>query len=642
MALKKLSNSPNQVTKEIRYLNKSFSEFRQSLIDFSKVYFPNTYNDFNSASPGTMFIELAAYVGDVLSYYMDTQFKENLIQYAEEFDNIISIAQSLGYKPKPSTASSTEIEIYQLCPATTVATGYAPDERYMLRLKENMILTAPQYNTQFRTTQIVNFSDPADREIVVSQVDAFNKPLTYLIRKKIKVLSGRIKTLSQVVGAPQRFTTITLPEDNVLGVIKVEDDNGFVWNEVDFLAQDLVFEDVFNAQPAAEDESVAPVYTLNIRRTPRRFVTRYDADFRLSLQFGSGVTDDSDSLINLEPSKIANDEYQTNLASTSLDPSDFLSSNSYGLSPSNTELVITYVVGGGIESNVPSNSITDITTMEVLNDISQFSPAERGLYQDIVSSLVITNPTAAIGGRGSDSVNEIRENAIAFFNAQNRLVTPEDYVVRCFSMPPKYGGVAKAFVIRDEQINEVLRNTNALAPVGGEFVDDRVSPNVVNLYVLGYNKDKKLTKLNAQVKENLKKYLETYRILTDEIRILDGFVVNIGVNFKVIIYKNFNLNEVMARCIDTIKDFFDIDKWKIGQPIIINDLLTELAGVEGVQSVASLKIYNKYSFKDGADYNDYIYDIDSATQDGIIYPSLDPMCWELRFPNTDIIGAGVQ
>jgi hypothetical protein len=381
---------------------------------------------------------------------------------------------------------------------------------------------------------------------------------------------------------------------------------------------------------------------MRIRRTPRRFVTRYDDEFNLELQFGSGVLDDSDALINLDPYKIASSEYQTNLASTSLDPSDFLSSRSYGLAPANLQMVIRYVTGGGLSSNVPSNSITKISTVAVLNDRNAFVGAEQILFDEIVQSLAANNAEPALGGKDADSVEEIRQNALAFFNAQNRTVTKQDYAVRAYAMPPKFGSAAKIFVTSDDQLNEILRTNQQQAPNGGTFVTNGAQQNIVNLYVLGYNQNKKLVRLNMDIKKNLRTYIDQYRILTDEVRIFDAFVVNIGVNFKVIVYNGYNVNDVLTRCIEAIANFFDIEKWQINQPIILNDLYLEIAQVEGVQTVKNVEIVNKYQYRDGADYEDFLYDVNAATMDGIIYPSLDPCIFEVRYPERDIVGSATQ
>lgn len=646
MSDQKLDRSfvPNK--KDINYLNKNFPQYRRSLIDFAKVYFPDTYNDFNESSPGMMFIEMSAYVGDVLSYYMDTQFRENLMQYAEEEDNVIAIAQSMGFRPKPTTASKTDLDVYQIVPALDVMGGYEPDPDYLLRIAPGMIVSAPQFSVQFRTIELVDFASPVGREITVHSTDGMGNPKTYLVRKRTRVVSGVVRTFTQAFEAPRKFSRITLPEQNAVEVISVRDGRGFRWHQVDFLAQDLVFEDVINTAGSGNGES--PFYVIRPRRTPRRFVTRYNSNFQLELMFGSGVSDVDTETVEFSPEKLVSSEYEGNLASTSIDPSDFLNNKTYGLAPSNTTLEVTYSVGGGIDSNVPSNSITKIDTVDIMNDRSAFeSTSEQELYDDIVGSLAVVNPMPATGGKDGDTIEEIRQNALAFFNSQNRLVTAEDYQSRCFAMPGKYGGVAKVFVARDEQINSILRKENDLAPylIGdeeAEFVDNNVAPNIVNLYVLGYDNRTKLTRLNKHIKKNLRTYLENYRILTDEIRILDGFVINIAVDFRIVVYRGYNMNEVLARAMDSVREFFDVSRWKINQPIVLNDLQLEISKVEGVQNVDRLKILNRYSFRDGADYENYLYDIDAATENGIVYPSLDPSIFELRYPDKDIIASAIQ
>jgi hypothetical protein len=643
MAIRKLDRSFVPNTKEIRYLNKTWSQYRQSLIDFAKVYYPNTYADFNESSPGMMFIEMMAYVGDVLGYYIDTQFRENLIQYAEESDNIIGIAQSLGFKPKPATAAYTMLDIYQLCPANDELNNFEVDERYLLKLAPNTIVSSTEYGgITFRTITETNFADPTDREITIYAVNAWNQPLTYLVRKRVKVVAGNIKTYTATFGAPEKFSKLTLPDDDVLEIVSVIDSNGFKWFEVDYLAQDLILTEKENTNPTIAGQSVPPTYIIKVTRTPRRFVTRYDDEFRLELHFGSGVVEDTDSTIDLSPSKIATDEYENSLASTSLDPSDFLSSRSYGLAPANLEMIVTYSTGGGLATNVPSNSINKVNTFEVLNDRSVFSTVENSLFDEVVSSLAVNNSDPATGGKDRDSVEEIRQNALAFFNSQNRLVNSKDYAVRVYAMPAKFGSVAKAFVAQDAQINGVIEANSTAVPEDGRFVVDNIGQNVVNLYVLGYDRFKRLTTLNQQVKSNLRSYLDQYRMLTDEIRILDAFVVNIGIDFKIVVFKSYNLNEVLARAIDAVKDFFNIDRWQINQPIIIADLYNTIASIDGVQSVTHVRVVNKYQFEHGADYNDYIYDIDAATVNGIIYPSLDPCIFEIKYPDNDIVGTAVQ
>ena len=664
--VQKLTKSFVPISKEIRYLNKTFPEFRQSLIDFSKAYFPNTHTDFNETSPGMMFIEMAAFVGDVLSYYIDSQFRENLVNFAEEDESIISIAQAFGFSPKPATAAFTVADLFQLVPATPSGSNFEPDSRFYLKIAPNSVFQRSEEfgSVDFRNVEEVDFSTnpvASPRKITVFSIDGNNNPLTYLVRKKVKLEAGTIKTITRTFTDPIRFSKIQLPDESILGIIEIVDSNGNIWSEVDYLAADIVIEDKDNNTPVtAEEQSLPPAKNIKFIRTPRRFITRYNSDFLLEVFFGSGVLNDEDELITLDSSKIASDEFQTRLGSTSLDPSDFLSSSTFGLSPANTTLTITYVVGGGLESNVPAGSINKIRQIDVINDRDVFSDAELPLFDDTVRSVVINNPEPATGGKGQDSVEEIRQSTLAFFNSQNRLVTAADFKVRVHAMPPRFGGIAKAFVIQDDQLTAVENSRIAdiiTSPTGEENGLEQVdadndmlvvnggNPKVINIYVLGFDEDKRLRTLNSQVKQNLRKYLSQFKMMTDEIQILDAFVVNIGVTFKIVAFKNQNVNVVLANAIDAIKEFFDIDNFDINQSIILNDLFLTVAAVEGVQSVVKLEVDNKYEFRDGSNYESFRYDIMGNAFDeenGIIFPSLDPMIWEIRFPDSDIVGSVVQ
>lgn len=660
--IQKLTKDFAPTSKEVRFLNKTFPEFRQSLIDFAKVYYPDTYTDFNEASPGMMFIEMAAFVGDVLSYYIDNQFRESLVNFAEEEESIISIAQAFGFRPKPATAAFTIADIFQLVPAQESGSNFAPDSRFFLKIAANSVFQRSEDfgAVDFRNIEEVDFSvntPESEQKITVFSVDTNNSPLTYLIRKRVRLEAGTIKTITRTFTDPVRFSKLELSEENILGIISIEDSNGNMWSEVDFLAADVIIQNKDNIRPiSGSSVSIPPAKIIKFQRTPRRFITRYNSDFKLEIIFGSGVLDDQDELISLDSSKIASAEFQTRLGSTSLDPADFLSSSTFGLAPSNTTLTITYVVGGGIESNVPANTINKVRQIDVVNDRDVFTSVEQPLFDNTIKSLAINNPDPATGGKGRDTIEEIRQSTLAFYNSQNRLVTPADYKVRVHAMPPRFGGIAKSFVIQDDQlaaventrIGNIVTGAPRLNPVDPELdqlVVNEGNPRLVNVYVLGFDENKRLRTLNLQVKQNLKKYLSQFKMLTDQIQIIDAFVVNIAIEFKIVVFKNHNVNIVLATTIDAVKDFFDISRWDINQPIILNELRLTVGGVEGVQSVTDLEIVNRYAFRDGGDYESFRYDIKGNALDeknGIVFPSLDPMIFEVRFPDSDIIGSAIQ
>jgi hypothetical protein len=646
--------------KNVNYLSKNFGEFRQNLIEFAKAYYPNTYTDFNEASPGMMFIEMASYVGDVLSFYIDNQFKENMLLFAKERQNVLAISQALGYKPRLTATSTVEATILQMVPALGTSFNYEPDSKFFLKIGKNSKFSSNTLPSQvFRSIEDVNFADPVGRSIRVLSRDVSNIPTMYVVSKPIKLLSAEVKTATFTFGSAQKFSKIELQESNVIAIQSVIDSDGFDWSEVDYLGQDLIIEDVdvttradtgFLSSGVLPTGSLPPTKLAVFRRKGRRFTTRINSNLKLELLFGSGTTDSNYEAFTINSTDIANTKYNQTISNNSLDPSDFINSDTFGLAPANTTLTVTYLVGGGVQSNVPSNSIINVDIVNVQNNANEYAPNEQNLFNTVVSSVSINNEEPARGGGDIETVEEIRQNALAFFNAQNRVVTDKDYIVRSLALPSQFGKLSKVFVVRDEQINAIGKQDPATLTVNNdvnpfndrEFVVDPVSPNSVNLYVLGFNDQKKLATLNTLVKKNLAKYLEQYRMLTDDVKILDAFVVNIAVEFNIVVYRNYNMNDVLARCIDAISQFFDITQWQINQPIIMNDLRLTIGSVDGVQTVSNVIITNKYRFKDGRDYFEYRYPIDEAIVDDVIYPSLDPAIFELRYPETDIIGHARQ
>lgn len=632
---------PRPNVKQINYVAKTFTDFRQNLIDFARAYYPNTYSDFNETSPGMMFIEMASYIGDVLSFYIDNQFKENLLAYAEQQENVISIAQFLGYKPKLTSPATTTATIYQLAPATIVNGSYVPDSKYLVKISKGSTVTTSttgQQQITFRLAEDVDFSDITVSDYIVNTFNAGN-PATFIVTKPANLIAAEEKTTTFSFGAPQRFTSVTIPDTNVIGIENITDSDGNRWYEVDYLAQDIIMDD---ATVTANNESGAlPSARLRLRKVPRRFVTRISRDNRMELVFGSGTDNAAEVNTTLDSRQVANSQYgntiESALGNVAINNVNFLNSNAYGISPFNTTLTVKYLVGGGVNSNTPSNTINQVSSVTTLNDTTGYTPAELTAFNAAVQSITINNDLPATGGGAGESIDEIRENALAFFNAQNRVVTVEDYSVRSYSLPAKYGKIAKAYAVRDEQINRILAVNNERT-----YVDNPVRPNAINLYTLGYDTNGNLSTLNTIVKDNLARYLDQFRMLTDDINILDAFIINIGVQFDISVLRNYNVNDVLARSIGTVQDFFRTDKWSINEPIILADLSYNIGLVEGVQTVRDVKIFNKYQFKDGTGYQNYRYDIDEATINGVIYPSLDPSIFELKYPQTDIIGNATQ
>ena len=283
-------------------------------------------------------------------------------------------------------------------------------------------------------------------------------------------------------------------------------------------------------------------------------------------------------------------------------------------------MTIKYTKGYGLTGNVVATDISKVDSKTITYKPS--STLISGTKTTVDNSLEVTNLEAATGGMGAESIEQIRQNAMGYFQAQNRVVTKEDYVVRSLSMPSKFGTIAKAYIASDEQMLE------------GEISAD--NPLAVNLYVLTYNRNKKLTTVSSAGKENLKTYLSQYRMLTDAINIKDGYIVNIGIDFDITVLPGNNTNAVLVQCINVLKQMFAIDKYSFSSAIYKKDIYLALANVKGVQSVVNVNVYNKFGADNG--YSQYTYNIDNATYKDVIYPSLDPSVFEVKFPNEDIKG----
>ena len=654
-----IQKSFNNSRREIKYLNRDFSSFKTSLIEYSKTYFPRTYKDFSDASPGMMFIEMASYIGDVLSYYTDYQFKESLMPYAEERKNVLALANYLGYKTKPTKSSTTNIDLYQLIPSTKDSNNnYIPDNNYALKIREYMEVSN-ESGVSFITIDPVDFSLDSKfspREVTVYSRDNYGIPQFFLLKKSVKVIAGKITTSSFTVGSAIPFYKISLSENNVIDIIDVKDSDNNKWYEVDYLAQDLIFTETentsFTNNTYVQYSSEVPKLIKSFK-TSRKFVVNVTANNTTYLEFGAGTDATSDEVIYPNSELVGIGLKNISNLNLNYDTSKLLNSETFGQSPSNTVLTVQYLVGGGLTSNSPSDTIKNISSVTFLNDISGLTPSQNSLLTTVKNSFRISNPSPAVGGQNEESVEEIRQNALANFGSQNRTVTVDDYISRIYSIPPRFGSIAKVMVIPNSNLsistnqtllNGFVNNENQTTLINNSLENnfrkvnfDVSNPFSLNLYVLSYDSNKNLTQTNDALVYNIRHYLQKYKIISDSINIIDGYIINIGVDFKILVYNNFNRKEVLDQCLQKAKDFFNVDKWYFNQPININQLELELAKVEGVQSISEVTFKN-LNQNDG-DYSPHEYNLSEATHNKIIYPSLDPSVFEVKYPDNDIRGA---
>ena len=592
----------------------------------AEVYYPDISNDFSEGSPGTMFIEMASYIGDVLSFYTDAQVQETFLQYAQERENIYALAYTLGYVPAVTNPSSVNLEIFQQIPA---GTNGSPDYNYALRITKNSTFL-PNNNSgvSFLIQDDVNFAfsssaDPTE-QTVYATIAGGTQPDTYLLKKTVKAISAEIKIKSFSIGAAERFKTLSLDDSNIIGIQSIVDSDGNSYTEVPYLAQETVFEEVANNEandPDLKQYSGQVPFLLRTKKVSKRFVTRFKSNQQLEIQFGAGATSGDDTTIIPNPDNIGlGIRDGRSLLDKSFDPSNFLYTKAYGEVPSNTTLTVTYLVGGGIKSNTPSNtinrlgSVTSIPTRGGLN---------AALLTNARNSIACNNPQPATGGGSGDSLQDIKLNAVANFASQKRTVTKEDYIFRTLAMPPQFGKVSKAYIVQDTQI---YPNTNNVIS----------NPNALNLYTLGFDLNGKLTTLAEAAKINLATYLEQFRMLTDAINIKNASIINFKINFDITVRSGYANDRVLLACINNLRRYFNIDNWQINQPINISDITNIIYNVDGVQTLKNLTFENIFGENKG--YSKFKYNFESATRDNIIYPALDPSIFELKYPNTDIVG----
>jgi hypothetical protein len=604
--------------RDIKYINRNFSEFRSRLIEYSKTYFPNTYNDFSPTSPGMMFMEQASYVGDVLSFYLDNQFQETFIQYAQQTNNVFELAYMFGYKPKITGVAQTPIAFYQQVPSKLSGSEYIPDYDYALSINENTTVSSIN-GASFLVQDKIDFTlsssqDPT--EVSVYQI-AGNNPQYFLLKKTRNSISANIATKNFDFTTPQPFTTIDIQDNNIIKILDIIDSDGNVWYEVDHLGQEMVLDSIKNTNINDPNKSDDVPYLLRLKKAARRFSTRFTSLNNLQIQFGVGTPETIDEEITPSANNVGIGlPFKKDRLTAAYSPVNFLYTKTYGIAPSNTTLTVRYLTGGGIQSNIFAGELTTLNKSGVKFVNLNLNPTTADY---VFNSLTATNETSATGGSGGDTLEEIRQNTLALVSSQKRAVTIDDYLIRALSMPSDYGSVSKVFIDKPKLTDQQVSTLDTL-----------------NLYVLAQNNSGQLDYATETLKNNLRTYLSQYRMIGDSIEIRNAFIINLGINFEIIVLPEYNNSEVLISCISSLQNYFKTDKWQINQPIMVKDLYIILDKIKGVQTVKNIMINNKAGTNLG--YSQYAYDIEAATQNQVIYPSLDPSIFEVRYPDIDIKG----
>ena len=640
----------------VNYLGRDFNDLKSSMMDYAKAYFPNTYKDFNETSPGMMLIEMSAYVGDVLNFYVDQQYREMMLPLTEERKNILTLAKSHGYKVNPISPAYVDLTFKTVVGSDSTGNPNFNDSACCVIDKGLSVNSSIDSSLIFETLEVLDFkvSSSADPVPVVSTIDEDTGiPTEYELSRTIRAVSGQTKTTTFDIGTPEKFKKITLPENNIIEILKVQDTNGNVWYEVNSLAQDKVpyvkhyssddtRSTAYNV-PGSDTAIQMPVpYSLEYIKTTKRFTVEIDENYNTSLIFGNGILKNGNtfnsSFLAIEQVGINLPGGEENLEK-SIDP---LMGDAYGTlgeAPSHTTLTVTYRVGGGVGSNVSSNSISALES----------SPTT---IEGNTSTLSVTNNFPSSGGTSGETIEEIRHRAMGHISTQDRCVSKEDYEARSLNMPAKFGNIAKIYCARSgavrtaqrQKIANLVDNLKMVIDKNYEMFNPNNNPETqnnilsdirqlldadksgglnkedfeilyetldmtysnvtdddrlytVDLYLLSYDKNKNLVSTPNIIKRNLKQYLNQYRLLTDQVSFYDGYVVNFGVVFDVVGQQYENKDQVKIRCIQAIKDYFSIEKMQFKQTLYTNDVENILLDVDGVRAV------NYATLTQNLDYN---------------------------------------
>lgn len=598
---------------EKNYLAKDYDSFKQELASYAKTYFSNKNSDFSEASLGGMFVDLAAYVGDSMSFFLDHQFNELNPLTATESSNILAHAKNAGVKITGASPASADIDVFIEVPAINTLAGYAPSPASLPIILEGTTCKSSSGIT-FTTTEDLDFSEiDFNGEYTclktVSQINSAGNPTHFILTKSVGVTSGKLNIENISVGAHSGFKKITLSKINVAEVMSIVDTDENVYYEVDYLTQNTVFKKTKNIK---SDQFEVPA-VLEIVNASRRFILQTDYNTMLTtITFGSGDPELNDNDIIPDPSELALPLYgRTTFQRFSIDPNNLLRSKTLGVSPVNTTLTITYRSGGGLSHNVSAESIkfVDNVRIEFPNNNSPI------VSSNVVNSIDVKNKKAAAGGMRRPNLAELRSQIFSARNEQSRIVTNDDLLARLYTLPSQFGRVFRASVRKSSR-----------------------NPMATEMYIVCQDRAGNLTIAPDTLKRNISTYLNEFRLISDAIDILDTTVINYGVEYSVVVTPESNKSIVSSMVARSIISLTDINSYQIDQPLIEADFINAIINTPGVLSLQDFTLFNKSGKLSGSEYSDYSYDLQSNKFKGMIVGPPGSI-FELRYSISDIIGS---
>ena len=587
----------------IKYTSRDFNSIRNDLIEHAKRYYPDSFKDFNEASFGAMMVDSVAYVGDILSFYLDYQANESFLTTAHEYNNIIKHGKALGYKVAPTPSSYGVVTLFVRVPAAP--SGFGPDTSFIPTLRRGTVFGSTA-GSPYMLINDVNFADPQNETVVAVVNETNGQPSEYAIRAYGEVVSGRLNVQTFRVGDFTKFRRIDLRDSNLTEILSVVDTAGREYFEVDYLSQNIIYRPVANT--GANSNTVSNLLKPFVAM--RRFVVEREFG-RNFLQFGYGSEDNLSNEGFLNPDDVALERHARNyITDRSFDPTKMLQSDKFGVSPSNTTLRVSYRTNDSTTVNAAVG-----TVIRVENSIFKFSNTNKlnnGLKNKVINSLEVTNDDPVVGGVTFPSTDEIKRRIFDVFTSQHRAVTAQDYKALIYMMPSKFGSIKRCNILQDP--DAMKRN--------------------LNISVVSEDSNGNLAKTNDTIKNNLKNWLNQYRMVNDTIDILDARIVNIGINFTIVSQGESNKHTVLRRAENALRKHF-MSIGDISEAVSISDIYRILNQISGVSDTADVTMVRK----SGGAYSAIGFNIEEHMSfDGRYLIAPEDVIYEIRFLDTDIEG----
>jgi len=603
-----------QQVRQRRYLSRDFDSLRATLVNYARQYYPNQIQDFSESSVGGLFLDMAAYVGDNMSFYVDHLYNELNYDTAVEPASIQRLLANSGIQINGASPATVTVTVFIEVPVENLDDD-EPNINLLPIIKSGTTFASANAITYNLINDIEFLLDDGSGNYIlnpnvqkkIGNTNLNGEVTSYILSLGGLCVSGNQATDIFSIGSFVPFRNLTLRFPNVTEIINVYDSDGNTYYEVGALTHDVVYKNVLNT--TSDNDIVKD--TLKVIPAPYRFTKSTSLlERKTSLTFGGGTADTLEDDIIPDPSEFAiATPYSRTMSRVPVNPEKLLTTNTLGVAASNTTLTVIYRHGGGLEHNVQANAIRSIINLIIqfpLNPSINLSTAIR-------NTIEVTNLEPALGGEDALTTDELVALIPNVKNSQERIVTKEDLLARIYTMPSNLGRVFRSAIVS---------NSN--------------NPLATQLFIISRDGNSRLTTSPDSLKLNLKKYLNSYRMISDSIDILDAKVINLQLKFSVVLDPSLNRDSLLSVILASLQAKFDVTKFHINQPIIISEVVNAIYAVDGVIAVDNVQFVNISGVVNNRQYSIETHDVKNYTRRQMIFPPLGGI-FEIRYPEVDII-----